>query len=90
MISGKFQIRNRLGLHARAAAKLVNIASSFDCAVWVGKDGQRVDGKSIMGVLLLCGVPGTWLTVETAGADEGEALDAIGALIDGRFGEDGW
>lgn len=89
MTEGSFQITNRQGLHARAAAKLVQIASSFPCEIELARDGQRANAKSVMGVLLLCGARGTRLTVYASGDQEGEAVEAIGRLIDGRFGEDG-
>ena len=80
-------VRNRLGLHARAAAKLCRVASSFPCEVTVGRDGQQANAKSVMGVLLLCGAPGTLLDVEATGEHAEEAVTAIGALIDDLFGE---
>jgi len=84
---GSFTVRNRLGLHARAAAKLVAIASRFPCEVQVGRDGQEANAKSVMGVLLLCGAQGTSLDVEAIGEQADEAVRAIGALIDDKFGE---
>lgn len=85
---GAFEIVNRLGLHARAAAKLVRLAGRFRSHVEVAKDGQHADAKSVMGVLLLCGVPGSTLEVSARGEDAKAAVDAIGELIRGRFGED--
>lgn len=85
---GRFEIINRLGLHARAAAKLVRVAGRFQARVELEKDGQRADAKSIMGVLLLCGETGAWLTVRAFGADAQDAVDAIGALLADRFGEE--
>ena len=85
---GTFEIVNELGLHARAATKLVQLASRFECDVELEKDGQRADAKSVMGVLLLCGAKGTRLSVITNGDREREAVDAIGELIASRFGED--
>jgi len=79
---------NRLGLHARAASKLVQRASEFGAEVWVLRDGRRVNAKSIMGVLLLAAPCGTELTLEADGEDAEEALEALAALIDDRFGED--
>lgn len=84
---GSFLVRNRLGLHARAAAKLVNLASKYPCDISVSRDGQGANAKSVMGVLLLCGAQGTSLDVEAKGERAMEAVDAIGALIDDRFGE---
>ncbi|MFK8002579.1 MAG: HPr family phosphocarrier protein [Polyangiales bacterium] len=85
---GAFEIVNRLGLHARAAAKLVRLAGRFHSKVEVAKDGQHADAKSVMGVLLLCGVPGATLEVSARGQDAQAAVDAIGELIQDRFGED--
>jgi phosphocarrier protein len=81
-------IVNKLGLHARAATRLVNCASAFDCEVWVIKDEKRINGKSIMGVLTLAAGKGTELVLETDGAEEAPALDALLTLIADRFGED--
>ncbi len=82
-----FEIVNELGLHARAATKLVQLASRFRSLVEVEKDGQRANAKSVMGVLLLCGGKGSKLTVHASGEDAGEAVEAIGKLIASRFGE---
>lgn len=85
---GTFEIVNELGLHARAATKLVQMASKFRCHVDVSKDGVRANAKSVMGVLLLCGARGTFVTVHAFGAnDAGEAVRSIGELIANRFGE---
>ena len=85
--TGTFEVRNRLGLHARAATKLVELASKFPCEVTIGRDGQVANAKSVMGVLLLCGSKGTRLVVEAKGERAEEAVQRIGELIDGRFGE---
>jgi phosphocarrier protein len=85
--SNSFEIINELGLHARAAAKLVQLASQFKADVTLSKDGQFVNGKSIMGVLLLCGQKGTFVTVTAEGPDAQPVVAAIGALIADRFGE---
>jgi phosphocarrier protein len=82
-----FTICNRLGLHARAAAQLVKLAASFPCEVTVGREGQTANAKSVMGVLLLCGAPGTVIEVEATGERAEEAVNEIGALIARRFGE---
>jgi phosphocarrier protein HPr len=87
VVRRSFLVRNRLGLHARAAAKLVNVASKFPCEISVIRDGQGANAKSVMGVLLLCGAQGTSLEVEANGDMATEAVVAIGALIDDRFGE---
>lgn len=86
-VEAEFEIINELGLHARAAAKLVRIAGGFRSRVEVGKDGQSADAKSIMGVLLLCGEKGARVRVRAIGDDADEAVAAIGALIGDRFGE---
>ena len=87
-VSETFEIVNDLGLHARAATKLVQLASRFSAEVELEKDGQRANGKSVMGVLLLCGAKGTRITIHADGADAREAVDAIGTLIGDRFGEE--
>ncbi|NOY92707.1 MAG: HPr family phosphocarrier protein [Deltaproteobacteria bacterium] len=87
-VRGRFEIVNELGLHARAAARLVQVASAHSAQVRIAKDGREVDAKSIMGLLLLCGQRGSSLEVTIDGPDEAEALDAIGELIRGRFGEE--
>ena len=81
------EIRNRLGLHARAAAMLVQTANRFDAEVTVAKDGQVVNGRSIMGVMMLAAEQGSQIDVTTRGPQAGEALDAIRALVDARFNE---
>ena len=88
MAEGTFTIVNELGMHARAATKLVQIASRFACEVELAKDGQSANAKSIMGVLLLCGTIGSQVTVRARGADARAAVDAIGRLIASRFGEE--
>ena len=80
-------IVNRLGLHARAAAKFVNLAKTFQSEVSLTKDGETVDGKSIMSVMLLAAPIGTDLELAVAGADEAEAFSALETLIKDRFGE---
>jgi phosphocarrier protein HPr len=83
----KFTIVNTLGLHARAATKLVQLASRFPCEVEVARDDQTANGKSVMGVLLLCGSKGTVLEVRAQGERAEECVTAIGELIANRFGE---
>jgi phosphocarrier protein HPr len=83
-------IKNRLGLHARAAAKFVHLASRFRAHIRVAKGGRVVDGKSIMGILLLAAAFGTTIQISADGADEQEALDALCGLVDTGFGEDAW
>jgi phosphocarrier protein HPr len=82
------QISNRLGLHARAAARFVHLANTFASRVTVVKDGTRVDGKSILGLLTLAAARGTRLRLAAEGADEREAIDRLSALVRERFGED--
>lgn len=86
-VRSRHTIVNSRGLHARAASKLVNVANRYRSHVELEKGDQRVDAKSVMGVLLLCGVPGATLTVIARGVDAAQAVQAIGELIDGRFGE---
>jgi phosphocarrier protein len=83
-----FQIVNELGLHARAATKLVQLASTFPCEISLTKDGHEVNGKSIMGVLMLVASKGTKVTVRAKGARCEEAVAEIGKLIGDKFGED--
>ncbi|MBX9608862.1 MAG: HPr family phosphocarrier protein [Gammaproteobacteria bacterium] len=80
-------IVNRLGLHARAAAKFVQTAAHYGCEVQVCKDGKKVNGKSIMGVMMLAAAQGAEIEISTSGADEQAALDALAALIADKFGE---
>lgn len=84
----EFDIQNRLGLHARAAAQLVRLANQFTSEIRVVKDGVEVNGKSIMGVLMLAAPKDTRILVRASGTDAEEALAAIGALIDRKFGEE--
>ena len=86
-VTGRFTIVNTLGLHARAATKLVQLASRFPCDVEVSRDDQSANGKSVMGVLLLCGSKGTVLDVRATGERAQECVDAVGELIANRFGE---
>ena len=85
---GLFEITNELGMHARAAAKLVRLASEFTSSIVLEKDGQRADAKSVMGVLLLCGQKGAKLQIEATGDDAEQAIEALGELIRDRFGEE--
>jgi len=82
-----YQVQNKLGLHARAATKLVQLASKFPCEIVVSREGQAANAKSVMGVLLLCGSKGTHLDIEATGEKADEAVRALGDLIDARFGE---
>jgi len=85
--SAEFRLVNRLGLHARAAAQLVQTANRFKADVIVAKDGEEVNGKSIMGLLMLAAPVGSQLLVTVSGVDAAEAMQAIGALINDGFGE---
>ncbi|HEX7451505.1 MAG TPA: HPr family phosphocarrier protein [Polyangiaceae bacterium] len=85
---GTFLVKNKLGLHARAATKLVQLASKYPCDILVSRAGQAANAKSVMGVLLLCGSKGTNLDIEATGESAAEAVVSIGQLIDNRFGED--
>lgn len=87
MTQQTFTIINKLGLHARAAAKFVTTASSFDADILVRRDGREVNGKSIMGVMMLAAAKGTDITVCADGKDANAALKAIGELIDNYFEE---
>ncbi len=82
-----FTIVNALGLHARAAAQLVKLANRFQCDVTLVKEGQEVNGKSIMGVLMLAATQGSVITVRTEGSDAEPALKALGELVQAGFGE---
>jgi len=87
MIKTSTNINNKLGLHARASAKLTKLASSFDCEVWMSRGERRVNAKSIMGVMMLAAGLGSTVEVETSGADEQAAMEALLALINDKFGE---
>jgi len=80
-------IVNKLGLHARAAAKLTHLASGFQCEIWISRSGRRVNAKSIMGVMMLAAGKGSKVMLEAEGADADAALKALTALIANRFGE---
>lgn len=83
-----FQIRNRLGLHARPAALFVQEAAKHKCSVVVVKDGLEVNGKSVMGLMLLAAESGSKLTIKVEGPDEAQALEAIGRIFDRKFDEE--
>ena len=87
MIKITTTISNRLGLHARASAKLTKLAGSFPCEVWLSRGERRVNAKSIMGVMMLAAGIGTQVEVETSGEHEQEAIDALLTLIADKFGE---
>jgi phosphocarrier protein HPr len=87
MIRSTLRISNKLGLHARASAKLTKLAGSFACELHLLRNGRRVNAKSIMGVMMLAAGMGTEVELEAEGADERAAADAITALVDDKFGE---
>jgi phosphocarrier protein HPr len=87
MHSREVEIINKLGLHARASAKLTQLASGFHCDIWISRSGRRVNAKSIMGVMMLAAGKGTSVLVEAEGADAEQALAAILHLISDKFGE---
>ena len=80
-------IINKLGLHARASAKLTQVASAYPCEVWMERNGRRINAKSIMGVMMLAAAQGASVVIDTAGEREDEAMDALLALVADRFGE---
>jgi len=87
MIKNTLTISNKLGLHARASAKLTKLAGSFKAEVFMSRNGRRVNAKSIMGVMMLAAGLGSEVEVEVDGADEQTAMDAITALVNDKFGE---
>ena len=87
MIRKTITISNKLGLHARASAKLTKLAGSFGCEVWMTRHARRINAKSIMGVMMLAAGLGADVEIETDGHDEQAAMDALLALIDDKFGE---
>ncbi|MGO8753921.1 MAG: HPr family phosphocarrier protein [Gallionellaceae bacterium] len=89
MLQQDAQIINKLGLHARASAKLTQLASHYPCEVWLSRNGRRVNAKSIMGVMMLAAARGSTISIETSGEQEQEALNAIVSLINDYFGETG-
>ena len=87
MIQTTIQISNKLGLHARASAKLTKLAGGFASDIHLSRNGRRVNAKSIMGVMMLAAGQGSEIAIEADGADEGEAMRALRELIQGKFGE---
>jgi len=87
MVERKIEIKNKLGLHARAAAKFVNLANRFSSSVKIIKDGNEIDGKSILGILTLAATQGTMITLKVSGGDEAMALEALVELINNKFQE---
>ena len=88
MIRRQLAIHNRLGLHARAAARFVHTASRFRARVTAGREGRVMDGKSILGILLLSAAQGSTIEVTAEGLDETEAMEALAALVESGFGEE--
>lgn len=88
MIEKNVTIINKLGLHARAAAKLIGVTGRFSCDIKITKDGKTVDAKSIMAVMMLAASQGTDLIIQTEGDDESAAMDAVVEIINNRFDED--
>ena len=90
MITRTVTIVNQLGMHARAAAKFVHLATRFESTIRVIRDSKVMDGKSIMGILLLAAARGTTITVEAVGVDEQAAVEALVQLVESGFGEESW
>jgi phosphocarrier protein len=88
MVSQNVTVVNQLGMHARAAAKFVHLATRFQAHIRVARDRREMDGKSIMGILLLAAGRGSTITISADGSDEREAIDALAALVASGFGED--
>ncbi len=87
MLQQDIEIVNKLGLHARASAKLTQMAGQFQSEIWIARNERRVNAKSIMGVMMLAANKGSTIHLEIDGTDEGEAMNALAGLIAGRFGE---
>ena len=87
MIKRTIQVSNKLGLHARASAKLTQLASRYQSSVWIARNGRRVNAKSIMGVMMLAAGLGSTVELETDGVDEVAAIDALEALFNDKFDE---
>ena len=90
MTSRSVTVVNQLGLHARAAARFVHLATRFESRIRVARESKVMDGKSIMGILLLAASRGTTLTVSADGSDESDAVDALVELVESGFGEESW
>ena len=87
MIKTRLTITNKLGLHARASAKLTKLASTFGSEIHLSRNGRRINAKSIMGVMMLAAGLGSEVDLEAEGADEAAAVEALGALVEDKFGE---
>jgi phosphocarrier protein len=90
MMQREVVVTNELGLHARAAARFVHLAARFRSQIRVGRDNKMMDGKSIMGILLLAAARGTLLTITAHGSDEAAAIEALVGLVESGFGEESW
>lgn len=90
MTRAEVAVVNRLGLHARAAARFVHLAARYQSQIRVARDGRAMDGKSIMGILLLAAAWGTTITISADGPDERDAVEALAALVASGFGEETW
>ena len=88
MVRTDIEIPNKLGLHARASAKLTQLASAYPCEIWLERNGHRVNAKSIMGVMMLAAAKGSTITIDTDGERADEAMQALQALIADRFSEE--
>ena len=88
MLQQEAEIINKLGLHARASARLTQVAGGYTSDVWLSRNGRRVNAKSIMGVMMLAAAKGSKIGIETEGADEAAAMQALQSLIADRFGEE--
>ena len=88
MVKKKIVVKNKLGLHARAAVKFMNLANRFASSVWIEKDGNEIDGKSILGILTLAAIQGSEITLKISGPDEDQALNALETLIENKFNEE--
>ena len=90
MVTRSVEVTNALGLHARAAARFVHLATRFNAQIRVSRDAKVMDGKSIMGILLLAAARGTTLTISADGPDEATAVDSLVQLVESGFGEESW
>ena len=90
MLSRSVTVTNQLGLHARAAARFVHLAAKYESQIRVGRDAKIMDGKSIMGILLLAAARGTRITITAEGPDEAAAVAALCGLVEAGFGEESW
>ena len=87
LLRKEFTINNKLGLHARPAAMFVKLANGFESEIWVGQDDEQVNGKSIMGLMMLAAAGGSQISISAEGGDATQAIDALGGLVEGGFEE---